>query len=82
MRATRVLTSRSFFKIFDEKNTGAVTARRLRHVLHEIECPDALSETEFLEFMHYAGLAKNGDYRAHNQCQIGDLLSKLIMGGL
>ena len=82
MRATRVLTSRSFFKIFDEKNTGAVTARTLRHVLHEIECPDALSETEFLEFMHYAGLAKNGDYRAHNQCQIGDLLSKLIMGGL
>jgi hypothetical protein len=71
-----VLTSRSFVKLFDETNTGAVTARTLRHVLHEIECP------EFLEFMHYAGLAKNGDYRAHNQCQIGDLLSKLIMGGL
>ena len=69
------------FEVFDEEKSGAVSVDTLRHVLKEVDCPEALSQAEFSEFMHYAGFMKNGEVKADHRCSMSDLLSKLIMGG-
>ena len=70
---------RELFSVFDEHNTGILKAQTLKHILSEVDRPEALSQEELEEFMTYAFEAKQGEW-AERWIRVDDLLSKLIMG--
>ena len=70
---------RELFSVFDEHNTGILKAQTLKHILAEVDRPEALSQEELEEFMSYAFDAKQGEW-AERWIRVDDLLSKLIMG--
>ena len=64
--------------LWSERLNGA-TAQTLKHILAEVDRPEALSQEELEEFMSYAFDAKQGEW-AERWIRVDDLLSKLIMG--
>jgi hypothetical protein len=51
-------------------------------VLNEVESAEALTETEYVEFMHFMGMAEEeGSAEGAYGISMDDLLSELVMGG-
>ena len=70
---------RELFAVFDEHETGILTSQMLKHILTEVDRPEALTTDELDEFMAYAGMGKGGAWQGKS-IRVNELLSKLIMG--
>jgi Ca2+-binding EF-hand superfamily protein len=81
------------FEMFDNDEEGIVTSKTLRHVLQEVECADALSEHEYLEFMHFIGLPADAEllgslvneddaelFGSLGVIRVEELLAELVVG--